>query len=284
MNHGGEQEETGEVALAALSLDTSESRYLGLDDARIVCGREYDRFLAGHKDNPYAIFTHVSESDFDKLDSAGFGRFDYNTLTQKLAITMPTAPHEEAGTRFSGLVILKAQEMGVWRLLSSRGTTTIETRNRRKEPDGSWGPRQRYSETDIKWPTVVLEVAFSESREKVKDDAWWWLYQSNRAVLKVITIDIKRVSGNVYVTLWERGAAPSRQNPRPEARALSTLNIFRGQHGNPARLEGTDIALPFKDMLLRDPDPSYGEGDFIFSPAELLEIAENVWADMGLAS
>lgn len=158
----------------------------------------------------------------------------------------------------------------------------METQDRRKEPDGSWGPRQRYSETNIKWPTVVLEVAFSEPKDKVKGDAWWWLYQSNTAVLKVITIDIKRPSGDVYVTLWERGAAQSRQHPRPEAKAVSTLDIFRGQYGNPARLEGTDIAVPFKDMLLRDPDTSHGEDDFIFSQAELLEIAEDIWADMGL--
>ncbi|EFE32606.1 uncharacterized protein ARB_00431 [Trichophyton benhamiae CBS 112371] len=284
MNHGGEQGDTGDVALTAISLDISEYRYPGVDDARKICGREYDRFLAGHKDNPYTIFTHVSESDFVELDRAGFRRLDYNTSCRKLAITTPTAPHEEAGTRFSALLTLKAQEMGVWRLLSSRGSTTMETQERKKEPDASWGPRQRYSETNIKWPSVVLEVAFSEPEDKVKDNAWWWLYRSNRTVLKVITIDIKRESGNVYVTLWERGAAPSRQHPRPEARAVSTLNIFRGQHGNPARLEGTDIALPFKDMLLRDPDPGHGEGDFIFSQAELLEIAENVWADMGLAS
>ncbi|KAF3893759.1 hypothetical protein GTR04_3729 [Trichophyton interdigitale] len=282
MNHGGEQEETGGVAPAPLSLATSEYRYPGVDGAKTICGREYDRFLAGHKNNPYTIFTHVSESDFVELDRACFRRLDYNTSFRKLAITTPTAPHEEAGTRFSALVGMKAQEMGVWRLLSSRGSTTMETQDRRKEPDGSWGPRQRYSETNIKWPTVVLEVAFSEPKDKVKGDAWWWLYQSNTAVLKAITIDIKRPSGDVYVTLWERGAAQSRQHPRPEAKAVSTLDIFRGQHGNPARLEGTDIAVPFKDMLLRDPDTSHGEADFIFSQAELLEIAEDVWADMGL--
>lgn len=49
-------------------------------------------------------------------------------------------------------------------------------------------------------PSVVLEVAHSETRERVIRDMGWWLYGSAGAVLRGISIDIKQLgSGNMCI-------------------------------------------------------------------------------------
>ncbi|KAM5439691.1 hypothetical protein MferCBS31731_004448 [Microsporum ferrugineum] len=276
MDHEIQQERAG--LLGGLSSDTNEYRYPGLDGVKVILSREYDRFLGEHK-SPHIVFTHIPQSEVDIIDSERLGRIDYHSSLQTLVITMPSLPHEEASRLFCGLVVLKAQSMGVRRLISFRGSTTTKAREREKQADESWGPRQRRGQPG-KWPTIVLEVAFSESREKVKADISWWLYRSNGAVLKAISIDIKRTSGNVYITLWERGAILTRQHPQPEPRVVGEMRICRGMDGRPTRVEGADLTIPFHDMLLRAPDTDWGEGDFIFTKEELLELAEDVWDDM----
>ncbi|KAK2839319.1 hypothetical protein FQN49_006257 [Arthroderma sp. PD_2] len=265
--------------LAGLPQDTNEYRYLGLEDAEMIVNREYSRFLEENK-NQFVLFTHVPQSEVDKIDSNRLGRLDYHRSVQILIVNMPSLPHEEALSIFGNLVAFKAKDMRVERLISYRGAATTKTVERDKQADTSWAPRWPPSGRSRQWPTVALEVAYSESREKVKNDVAWWLYGSNGDVLMAISIDIKRPSGNIYITSWERGLMPTRNHPHPDPKVVDEVKVFRGKNGQPARVEGVDLVIPFQDMLLRPANPSQGEGDFTFTHAELLQLAEAVWDDM----
>ncbi|EFQ98958.1 hypothetical protein MGYG_01970 [Nannizzia gypsea CBS 118893] len=265
--------------LAGLPQDTNEYRYLGQEHAEMIVKREYTRFVEEHK-SPYVIFTHVPPSEIDMIDNRSLGKLDYHHSLRILLANMPCLPHEEALSLFGNLVLLKANKMQVDRLIRYRAATTTKTRERDKEGDISWAPRWLPPGRSKQWPTVALEVGYSESREKIKHDIAWWLYSSNGDVLMAVSIDIKRTSGNIYITLWERGVMPTRNHPNPDPKVVGEVKLFRGKNGRPARVEGADLVVPFKYILLRSPDRSQGEGDFTFTKAELLQLAETIWEDM----
>ncbi|KAK2776101.1 hypothetical protein FQN52_003833 [Onygenales sp. PD_12] len=263
--------------LAYLPPDTPEYKYGGISSLRKATSKEYHRFL--HEDNisPYVIFTDISPKEASDNDENFPGRVDYSPPLQMLILTIPSLPHEEAARLFDQIIGQKAVEMKVRRLLSFRGATDSETRNRKKEADTSYAPRELPPGRTAKWPTVAVEVGFSETSEKLKSDAAFWLNGSSGDVLTAITIDIKR-SGNIYIIRWKRPAVMA--NPKPEPEAVQDIKICRGTGGQEAaNLMGEELRIPFQHMMLRDPGP--GEGDFVITRDELLhDLADAIWYGM----
>ncbi|KAK2814017.1 hypothetical protein FQN50_000421 [Emmonsiellopsis sp. PD_5] len=250
-----------------LPSDTGEYNYPGF--------KHLEEFIAQHE-SLFVIFNGVSPEEFEKHQDHFPRRLDYSPSLQLLILNIPVLPHEEAVGVFGALVGSKAVEMSIRNKIYFRGSTLSTSPGRRKEPDSSWSPRPNPPGRSLDWPTVVLEVGFSESSEKVKRDISWWLHESKGNVLLGITIDIKRPSGNIYITSWERGGMPTRLHPNPEPRPMQEIKISR----NPTSLTGDDLVIPFHQMMLRNPGPR--EGDFVFTKNELQDLAEGVWEVMGL--
>ncbi|WEW54622.1 hypothetical protein PRK78_000042 [Emydomyces testavorans] len=258
--------------LEYLPPDTHEYNYPGPQGTQAIIDQEFDNH------SPFVIITNISPSEFEQLENHLPGRLDYSYALHTLLLKLSYAPQEEAADNFGGLVYSKARDMDVNRNMRFRGATDSATPDRKKQPDRSWGPRHLFQGRTANWPTVALEVAFSESREKVKRDMAWWLHQSKGAVLRAISIDIKRPSGNIYITSWERGTMPTRNHPYPDPRVVQEVKIFRPKQGQSPRVTGDALVIPFQHLTLRA--PAEGEGDFIFTRDELLEIAEDVWITM----
>lgn len=263
------QEERREF-LAGLPPDTREYRYSGFQRLEEALRQD---------DRPFVIVTNISKEAVDEYQHKFPGKIDYSPVLQVLVLKMASYPHEHAADAFGVFVGVKARDMSISRTLGLRGATRTDTPNRNKAADRSWAPRPLPAGRSDQWPTVALEVAWSESREKVKRDLGWWLHQSAGDVLLGISIDIKRTTGNIYVTSWERGAIPTRHHPNPDPRIVQEIKIYRGQNGQPPCLTGDDLVIPFHKMMLRS--PGQGEGDFVFTKEELLELAEGVWHAMG---
>lgn len=262
--------------LAHLPSDTHEYRYNGFSSLKEAADKEYDRFL-GQEDSsgsPYIIFTNISPEEFTQNDESFPGRVDYSPPLQVLILTMVSLPHEEGARWFDGFIATKAVEMKVRRLLTLRGATRSETPDRKKQADSSYGPRQLPPGRTAEWPTVAVEVGFSETKAKLKSDAAYWLNQSSGEVLTMITVDIKR-SGNIYIILWKRSMVTN-QYPNPEPEAIQEIKIYRGKGGQAANIRGDELRIPFQHMLLRDPEE--GERDFVITRDELLhDLADEIW-------
>ncbi|PGH11024.1 hypothetical protein AJ80_07300 [Polytolypa hystricis UAMH7299] len=261
--------------LAHLPPDTHEYRYHGFSLLKEATNKEYNQFLE-HDDSsgsPYIIFTNISPEEVTHNEDFP-GRVDYSPPLQILILTMVSLPHEEGARLFDQIVGDKAVEMKVRRLLSFRGATRSKTPDRNKQADSSYGPRQLPPGRSPEWPTVAVEVGFSEMREKLKSDAAYWLNRSSGDVLTVITIDIKR-SGNICIILWKRPVVTN-QYPNPEPEAIQEIKIYRGKGGQAANLRGDELRIPFRHMMLRDPGP--GEEDFVITRDELLhDLADAIW-------
>ncbi|KAJ6145618.1 hypothetical protein N7470_009513 [Penicillium chermesinum] len=112
------------------------------------------------------------------------------------------------------------------------------------------------------WPTVVLEVGYSESRGKLKCDAAWWLANSNRAV-KLITIDCIVLNRSTSPTRYTRSRY--RQMTRQQ------LTITRDQNG---------CHITIQEIMARSPLP--GETDIRVPVPHLEEFVADIWFRQGL--
>jgi hypothetical protein len=228
-----------------------------------------------HYGRPFVVVKNLPPEEFEKHSDQFPGRADYSPNLQTLILNLPSWPHEQAAGLFSALLTSKSSEMAVFWDVSSRGSTLVTTSERSKQADCSWSPLPDPQGRSGHWPTVVLEVAWFESLEKVKRDVAWWLNKLNGEVKMVITIDIKHPSGNIYINTWERAELPTSANPNPEPCAVQEVKIFR--HLRSAI--GDHLVIPFRDLMLR---PAVGptEGNWVFPREELLKLADRVWYAM----
>ncbi|KAJ5607352.1 hypothetical protein N7537_003971 [Penicillium hordei] len=216
------------------------------------------------------------------------GRCDYSPSLQILIITMPGQPHEEAVSSFEAIIVTLAQEMKVNRRIAKCGATLVDTPERNKQADRSWKPARQGRE----FPTVALEVGFSETTLKLERDIAWWINGSKGEVRMGITVDIKRGSHSIEIKSWTPEFEPSLRNiyitasgrqvidrrlkNPPPPRMTQRILITRGRDGSSPTIEGEPLTIPFHTLLLDE--PGEGEGDFVFTAEMLLhDLAEPVW-------
>lgn len=264
-------EEQKREFLEYLPPETREYRYQGFEHLKETASQEQDR-------SQFIVFSEFPLEEVDKHEEDLPGRLDYCVLSETLVLKMPGMPREEAADKLGTLLMFQAQEKGIFRLVRQWGATRMKTPERRKEADRSWAPKKLPPGRTTQWPTVVLEVAYGESGERVKRDIAWWLHTGQ--VHLAISLDIKRPSGNLYITSWEQGNSSSIQNPRPQPQPLQKIRIDRGKHGQPPSMTGDDFIVPFERLMLRD--PSEGEGDLVIKQRDLLQLAASVWEDMDM--
>ncbi|EEH10801.1 predicted protein [Histoplasma capsulatum G186AR] len=78
---------------------------------------------------------------------------------------------------FGYRIAAKADEMGIFDALAFKGGTRVKSPGREKQSGRSWASQDLPPRRSYQWPTVALEVAFSESRERVKQDVRMMLRQ-----------------------------------------------------------------------------------------------------------
>lgn len=236
----------------------------------------------------FIVLKHFPPETFAELEEQLPGRCDYSPSLQILIITMPSQPHEAAACMFEYLISTVAQEMKVKRQIAPCGATLVDTPNRSKQADRSWKPARQ----GRKFPTVALEVGFSETTTKLEKDIAWWINGSKGEVRMGVTLDIKRGSGNIEIKSWtpafepplhdvyvtERGrhVVDRRINDPPSPRMTQRILMKRGRNGSSPTIKGAPLTVPFRTLLLDE--AGEGEGDFVLTAEMLLhDLGECVW-------
>ncbi|KAJ5178137.1 uncharacterized protein N7500_000836 [Penicillium coprophilum] len=216
------------------------------------------------------------------------GRCDYSPSLEILIITMPSQPHEEAASSFEMMLGTFAQKINVKRRIANCGATRVDTPERKKQADRSWKPALQ----GRKFPTLALEVGFSEATQKLEKDIAWWINGSKGEVTMGISIDIKRQSQSIEIKSWTPDFKTSTHdiyitardcqvidrhiNNPPPPRMNQRILIKKGRDGASPTIEGGPLTVPFHNLLLDE--PGEGEGDFVFTAEMLLhDLAEPVW-------
>jgi hypothetical protein len=237
--------------------------------------------------NEYLVLHPVTENDFAEIEDKRFTinrglRFTYCTDIDTLIIKVPTPEHEGVTWTFSYDFMDQIRAMGLTELgdLKCMGATTYKGTSTKKEPDSCWRPlAARPNKQD--WPTLVFEVGVSETLRKLRNDARWWLANSQGRVRIVLLIKIYRVARTIHMEKWECRPAPHAYANRPAAQVpteIQTIDI--DAHGivtgsPPATTP--PLVLHFQNLLLRQPVPPQ-EHDVIYTAQNLQRLANGLWA------
>ncbi|KAJ5745296.1 hypothetical protein N7520_010478 [Penicillium odoratum] len=170
---------------------------------------------------------------------------------------MPVSkPHQAAAGRFFVLFDNWATTIARKRLLIW-GAAHVHHDDGTKSADAAWGPEDPHD-----WPTIALEVGFSETQWKVVEDMDFWTRTGVNVSLTVCVMKSKLV-----VERWRK------EDPNKPPVPTDKISISRDTPK--PRIEGS-IRFAFNDVFSKSrPDQ---KKDFILTDAMFCEVALTVWA------
>lgn len=153
----------------------------------------------------FHISDHSLESDIlDPSEPIRFASLSFDPATHLLLARMVTRTHAEINGAFATAVILALADAGLVHSVRQYPHVTIEgDKASGKEPDHGWGPMiapQGFPDR----PTVALEVAVSESQEKLERDVRWWLNPHRGNANLTVTIKVDRKKPRFTIAKWQR--------------------------------------------------------------------------------
>lgn len=198
--------------------------------------------------------------------------FDLNA--KLLLAKMPSIPHSVAGSELHTILINLLQPMGLGRAIKGYPGADIwgNREKRGKEPDYGWNPKRR-PPGQADRPSVVLEVAYSESDLKLQSDIRFWLSPKDGNANVCLTIRIDRTRPQIRVEQWHRDKQ-GRIRRRQVIWITRTADKLTATGDSP-------LLLAFEDLFRHKPDQPR-EHDIEISAESLMELARAVWDDYSL--
>ena len=199
----------------------------------------------------------------------------YNFTSYTVILKMSSKIHEVAITAFSFLVDGWSRQAET--LLLTTLKAQIQGLSRNKRPDCSWKPAVEVGGQDRHWPTVILEVGWTEIRSKLEQDMLFWLQESGAVnvalTMKVegITVDGKGVKREANITIQQWVLRETRRGP--SLKPVQTMKIVRDPAGD-HRISGS-LTIRFEDAFARRKRGN--ETDFRLSHEDMKDIARRVW-------
>ncbi|KAJ5319990.1 hypothetical protein N7508_000273 [Penicillium antarcticum] len=211
-------------------------------------------------------FLHLAE------DRPFRGRISYSPKTNILVVKMPLPAHEQASIAFDDTLKLALQEMDLHKAIYSWGRTRLTSGDGiTKEADGGWSPR-RPPRGASKRPSVVIEVASSETSGKLRRDAHYWVDPARGQANMAIAVKVYAKKTQITIEQWEWNS----QLSRPISKSCLTIKKSGDKiHFHPDQ-PTPQLLIPFH-LLFRRPAENNRECDIVFSTQELVEFATVVW-------
>ncbi|KAJ5835618.1 hypothetical protein N7447_001644 [Penicillium robsamsonii] len=175
-------------------------------------------------------------------------------LDRVLLRMIKSKAHEVASEIFQVLLYDAIKPIRMDRSLNPTGSAIHHTIIGAKEADKAWQPFRLPRGRSKDWPSVVLEVTFSESRDKLQSDIRYWLRASGG--------DNWGTQGNNSINHLHQ-----------------TVQISR--KGSKITTTGSPLVIEFEKLFLRPPiEPR--ERNIHIDDGELQFLAEKVWDWQGM--
>ncbi|KAI9038926.1 uncharacterized protein KD926_010140 [Aspergillus affinis] len=188
--------------------------------------------------HPYIVIDYVNPDIVERLVESPRLRFlkasrlFYDADLRKLILKIPSTFHDAASRAFDHLLTRHMESSGVdEEVAEPQGSGRVKDGPYSKEPDESYLPVRRIPGRDPKWPTLVVEVGYSETRGRLRVDCRWWLGRSQGQVKIALLLSIDRDRPHILIEKWENGPAthgynfrvPGRLSPQKTAAISVTL-------------------------------------------------------------
>ncbi|KGO36318.1 hypothetical protein PEX1_029330 [Penicillium expansum] len=192
-------------------------------------------------------------------------------LTEELFLARmaSSAEHATASYALDHAITECLLPMGLSTKIHGYPGAVIAGRDRGKAGDHGWGPR-RPPPGYPKRPSVVLEVAYSESDSKLNSDVRFWLDPDDGNARICLTLRIDRDEPNIRIERWNL------HNDRPHRSQV----VWIKRASNRMRVDNHPLVIPFQDLFLRPPSTP-AERDLRISAQALEDIADRIWDMQG---
>ncbi|KAI7969202.1 hypothetical protein EIK77_006107 [Talaromyces pinophilus] len=256
-----------------LSKTTPTYEYQNAAHYSAVLSRQLDRLRLHQDTSDYVIFTNINQEQLsrDFQESTDWPFESYFPRLQVLLTKLETDIHANAARKFEFALLRKLSAMnGLDKQLDLPGAALVKTPERSKKADNSYKPHHGPKYRNKKWPTLAVEVAYSESWRKLANDARWWLAASNGDIKTIITISINQKYREITCDKWGL-------NAEEEPVALYRVQMQRDAGCEHVKISNKDpLIIRFEDLFLR-PSQDACDGDVVFSQDDLKELASMIW-------
>ncbi|OQD60292.1 hypothetical protein PENPOL_c025G08100 [Penicillium polonicum] len=249
-----------------------ESSFLRISDLKLN-SRE-----SSHEKNDFILF-HTSRQMIETLLNPDNESSESTTLAKNrssfdldeelILIKMPTREHSSAIGAVDDAITGAIQPMGLFKSLIKYAKTTIQRQTRGKQPDQGWGARRPPHGCE-RTPSVVLEVAWSESDSKLNSDVRFWLAPADGNVKTCLTLRVDKRQPAIRIENWRR------QKGRPHR--VQMIQVTKVS--NHLTVTNDPLIIPFEELFLRGPSIP-AERDIEISQQDLEVIAETIWDIQG---
>ncbi|KAL4965759.1 uncharacterized protein BDV14DRAFT_199531 [Aspergillus stella-maris] len=221
----------------------------------------------------WLVLTNVNketfESDFLKSDQHPFSSVSsYDNELQALILRMaPSQPHDAAVLEF-GVLLHNAIAPHELKLRTYGGAHQMA--NGCKVPDQVWRPLRLPKDRALEWPSIALEVSFSETSSKLISDIRCWLRGSGGDVKIVFTVDIDRNMPKIAIEQWVmKMGRPSREQRVEITKSPDAVKITNHP-----------LEVSFERVFLCPPSTD-GESILSVRGPALQSYAEAIWESQG---
>ncbi|KAJ5863602.1 uncharacterized protein N7529_005518 [Penicillium soppii] len=254
-------------------------RYQGKEHFFRIKNIELDRFENSTPDsdtedivNEYILFEiskPILERDFLAPDRDGplflFSSFD--TMQNLLLVRMTTRKHSQAIEAFGYAIMDQLSRMGLRSIVETFSGTAIKAGASGKQGDHGWSPLRPPCGYPHH-PTVVLEVAVSETKAKLERDVLFWLDPERGNANIAITLKVNRKKPVITIQKWEW----LYESPR----STQEIIIAEDTTGENITVSKHPLVIPFH-LLMRRQASTPVESDITIEMADLKEIAQRIW-------
>jgi hypothetical protein len=235
--------------------------------------------------NQYLIVRDVDEDIMKHIEDRNYKgvRYEWHGDLEVLIVKVPTKVHETAAATFGSRIDVTATNMGlppIERQLIGAGKCKAPGGSPSKEPDWSMVNANVRPDPDD-FPTIVIEVGFSETLQKLRNDARLWFSMSNNDVQIVILIAVRAAHNQIIFEKWTLGPVAAGQRTTRHTslylpRAEQEITITRTPPNTFAITSGAaPLILEFSRLFLR---PAVGaEHDIVYTQAHLVDIAAAIF-------
>ncbi|KXG48938.1 uncharacterized protein PGRI_028080 [Penicillium griseofulvum] len=218
----------------------------------------------------FSIDPITFNQDFLSLDTIPIPsiRTSFNPNTQTLTVKMITREHTVIAFAVHKAIDKALARMGLDEAITQYSGVDINVNSHRKQPDMGWGP-WRPPRSCPERPSVVLEVAVSETRKKLRQDVDLWLDPVRGNANVVIAIKASRRRALLTIDLWIWDTV--------NGKSFNSQHIEVSENENDeVKLSGGPLVIPFRLFFLRDPQTPR-ETDVIIDNEWLQKIAVRGW-------
>ncbi|KAL3493264.1 hypothetical protein BJX62DRAFT_235341 [Aspergillus germanicus] len=183
-----------------------------------------------------------------------------------------SAAHDAAAALFNEQFESAVNRVGMKGALHPRRAGAHYAAIGAKQPDDAYLPVQLPPGRTPRWPSMVVEVAFSETATKLASDVRYWERASAGDVKLITTIRVFRNRPEIVLENW----GINHHGKRERAQSI-TIKLVAGK----AKVSGGPMVLDFEKLFLRAPMTPRERRNVVIRDKDLKLLAQHVWMEQG---